>query len=347
MVNNLVNKDKEIFLENKFIESSYSFSVEEQKVIRILASMIKKGDSEFKEYNFRVLELAEFLGMNKKSAYRQMEVLAESLMSRYIKIKSKTKVGKWEMYHVIKNAKCENGILTLKIDDDMKPFYFALEEYTKYKLKNIIQFKHKYSFRIYELLKQYEHNKKISERIISISDLRTYLDIGNDEYKVYSDFKKRVLITSQNEINSKTDIRFEFEQIKGVRSVEAIKFKIASKPEQDELRQLEGQIDIEYQEINVLARLFYEETGVEFPIDKLKELVDQKGYEVVREYFINAKRFNYTKTPVGFFIKAIKDGWKIPVHMRNPKKSKASQQANFEQRKYEEGYLDSLYENLK
>lgn len=345
MVNSLVSKDKEIFLENKFIESSYSFTVDEQKIIRILASMIKKGDAEFKEYNFKVLELAEFLGINKKSAYRQMEELAESLMSRYIKVKSKNKVGKWELYHVIKNAKCENGILTLKIDDDMKPFYLALEEYTKYKLKHIIQFKHKYTFRIYELLKQYEHNKKIKERIISISDLRTYLDISDNEYKVYSDFKKRVLITSQNEINSKTDIRFEFEQIKGVRAVESIKFKIISKPKQEEPKQLEGQIDIEYHKFNTLARLFYEETGVEFPVNDLKELVEQKGYNVVRDYFLNAKRFNY-KSPVGFFIKAIKESYKIPEQMRNPKKSKAPQQGNFEQRKYEKDYLDSLYDNF-
>jgi hypothetical protein len=61
MVNNLVNKDKEIFLENKFIESSYSFSVEEQKVIRILASMIKKGDSEFKDI-LKIFQDSPYLG---------------------------------------------------------------------------------------------------------------------------------------------------------------------------------------------------------------------------------------------------------------------------------------------
>ncbi|OQA71425.1 MAG: Initiator Replication protein [Candidatus Dependentiae bacterium ADurb.Bin246] len=348
MVTDLTNaKDNWIFVENRFIEASYSFTPEEQKVIRILASMVRKDDEEFKEYKFKVLELAEFLEINKKNAYRDLEKVSGLLMSRYIKVRNKDKPNKWELFHVINKAKCEDGFLTLKIDNEMKPFYLALEEFTKYQLKNIVQFKHKHTFRIYELLKQYEHNKKIKERIIPITDLRTYLDISDNEYKVYSDFKKRVLITSQNEINSKTDISFEFEQIKGVRAVESIKFKIISNPDKEEPKQLDGQIqiDIEYHKFNTLARLFYEETGVEFPVNDLKELVEQKGYNVVRDYFLNAKKFNY-KSPVGFFIKAIKESYKIPEQMRNPQKNKVPQQSNFEQRKYEKGFLDSLYDNF-
>jgi hypothetical protein len=96
-----------------------------------------------------------------------------------------------------------------------------------------------------------------------------------------------------------------------------------------------------------LARIFTDETGDIFPINKLEELVETKGYDTVLNYFTNAKKFNYDKTPVGFFIKAIEEEYKIPdiKKKETPNTSYIPQKHNHKQRKYSPEYLNSLYEN--
>lgn len=214
-----------VYQENSLIQSSYYLSTNEQKLIRILSSFVNKYDSDFKEYIFNVTELAEKLGINSKNSYRELEKISSLLMSRYVKIKNPSNPKDWFMFHIIKTAKCLNGKITLKIDSDMKNFYLKLQQYTKYKLENILEFKNKHSFRFYEFLKQFENTKhgKTWERILEVENIKEILDISK-KYLLYSDFKKRVLLPSQKEINEKTDLYFAFEEIKTAKKVTAIKF---------------------------------------------------------------------------------------------------------------------------
>ena len=115
----------------------------------------------------------------------------------------------FDKFHLIKTAKLRNGILIMKIDEDMKDFYLKLNWYTKYQLKNIMQFKSAYSFRVYELLKQYEG---IGSRLITLEDLRIGLDIEKEQYPKYSNLKQKVINVARNEINPKTDIAFDYEE---------------------------------------------------------------------------------------------------------------------------------------
>ncbi|MCB2295785.1 replication initiation protein [Clostridium algoriphilum] len=211
-----------IYQSNKLIEASHSFTVLEQKLVRLLASMIKKDDIEFKQYKFKAMDLSRIVGIQQKNIYKSLDKITDKLMSRVITIRN-DKEQKFKKFHLIKTAEFENGILTMEIDVKMKEFYLQLKQYTKYQLKNIMQFKNIYSFRLYELLKQYE---KIGNRIITINDLRTALDIGVKKYAIYSNLKQKVINIIKKEINENTDIYFEYEEIKTNRKVTGIKFYI-------------------------------------------------------------------------------------------------------------------------
>jgi len=178
-----------IYQSNKLIEASHSFTVLEQKLVRLLASMIQKDDIEFKQYKFKAMDLSKIVGIQQKNIYKSLDKITDKLMSRVITIRN-DKEQKFKKFHLIKTAEFENGILTMEIDVKMKEFYLQLKQYTKYQLKNIMQFKNIYSFRLYELLKQYE---KIGNRIITINDLRTALDIGVKKYAIYSNLKQKVI----------------------------------------------------------------------------------------------------------------------------------------------------------
>lgn len=139
-----------VYQSNKLIEASHSFSVLEQKLIRMLASMIKKDDINFKEYKFTAIELSKILGIQQKNIYREIDKITDKLMARVIKRKNDTD-KRFKKFHLIKKVEFESGILTMKIDEEVKEFYLELKQYTKYQLKNILQFKNTYSFRVYEL----------------------------------------------------------------------------------------------------------------------------------------------------------------------------------------------------
>jgi len=80
-----------------------------------------------------------------------------------------------------------------------------------------------YSIRIYELLKQYQ---KLSMREYYLEELRHVLQIDPGIYEKYNDFKKRVILQAQSEINALTDIKFSFEEIKEGKRVIGLRFNI-------------------------------------------------------------------------------------------------------------------------
>lgn len=86
-----------------------------------------------------------------------------------------------------------------------------------------MQFKSIHAIRIYELLKQYQN---IGKRILSIKEIKDCCEV-NDKLKTYPNFKKKLLLISQREINQKSDMYIEFERIKKSRKIVAIKFKIS------------------------------------------------------------------------------------------------------------------------
>ena len=79
--------------------------------------------------------------------------------------------------------------------------------------------------RIYELLKQY---RKIGERVLPIAELREMLGIEAHKYQYINDFRRFVIDIAQREINSKTDIRFDYFELKQGRKITDIRFVIAA-----------------------------------------------------------------------------------------------------------------------
>jgi plasmid replication initiation protein len=58
-----LNKKSLVVQSNKLIEARYRLSVEEQKIVKILISQIRKDDKDFQDYEFRIKDLAELLGL--------------------------------------------------------------------------------------------------------------------------------------------------------------------------------------------------------------------------------------------------------------------------------------------
>ena len=118
----------------------------------------------------------------------------------------------------------EEGVIIFEVNKNVKPFILDLSNnFTQYYFENIARLKSSFSIRIYEFLKQYE---KIGSRKTTVTALRFFLNIDNDKYKLYGDFKKKTILVAQQELKEKTDIYFEFEEKKVGRRIEEINFII-------------------------------------------------------------------------------------------------------------------------
>ena len=223
-------RNLKVFKSNNLIEAKYKLSLNEQKLILLLASTIKPDDDDFKPIRFRITDLLNYLGFEDNTThYTYLRQLTEKLMTRVLKIwdlKRKTLLQiNWlssAEYHF------KEGIIELCFDPKLKPFLLKLKEkFTAYSLQIAVKFNSAYSIRIYELLKQYE---KIGERTISVEELREFLGIKKEEYRRYNDFKRYVILKAYKELKEKADIYFEFEEKKKGRKIEEIVFYIYKNP---------------------------------------------------------------------------------------------------------------------
>jgi plasmid replication initiation protein len=223
MKHNLVTKA------NALIEASYRLTVAEQKIILLLASKVQPEDEDFKEYTFAIVDFMSLLGIKNKGKYKEVQETTKKLMQKTFEFRTGnilTQIA-WlsgAQYHE------GEGKVTLVFHRWLRPFLLQLKkEFTRYRLENVIQLRSVYSIRIYELLKQYEGLKY---REFEIDTLRQMLGLTETEYRLYADLKRRIIIIAQKELAQKTDISFEFEEIKvGRGKVKAIKFLIKKNKE--------------------------------------------------------------------------------------------------------------------
>jgi plasmid replication initiation protein len=110
----------------------------------------------------------------------------------------------------------------------MKPYLLQLKEkFTEYELIYTLNFKSKYSIRLYEFLKSIHYNKKEAyTQIIPINKFQSMLD---SPYTTFKDFHTRVLKPAQKEINSYSDIVFSYELETSGRKTTQIKIEVKPK----------------------------------------------------------------------------------------------------------------------
>jgi hypothetical protein len=224
---------------NMLIEANYKLGVVEQKIILCLASNINPSDSDFKTYSLAIKDFNKMLGLKGTPKYTELRQITKDLMQKVFELRLNNKVIQvaWLSYVAYNETE---GTIDIRFDPFLRPYLLQLKkEFTSYKLENVVKLKSSYAIRIYELLKQYE---KIQERTFQLEKLRKLLG-AEDVYPAYGNFKQRVLVPAQQELQKKTDISFSIEEFKIGRRVDKVKFVINTKKkalQQEQLELFEG-----------------------------------------------------------------------------------------------------------
>lgn len=323
------------------MNSSYDLSLEEQKIILTLASMVQPTDEEFKPYNFKINDFMELLGVDTKTKYTEIPKITKELMKKVLEIQEGNTLLQVAWLNSARYEK-GSGMVTLKFSPDLKPYMLQLKEkFTQYQLANVLTMKSKYSPRVYEILKCNEF-KKQGYMNIEVEDLRKLLKTYN-MYPRYNDFKRKIIIKSQKELKKKTDISFEFEEIKTGRKVTALKFYIHSnkkisdseeavtkidtideekqdKPYIEESKQIiKNVLDIEID--NQIAEQFYSaaKENKEFNDDPVRLIYEVANY---------SKKQNINSNLIGWFKSTLKN------YIRPTVKPPLNNFNNYKQRQY-------------
>jgi len=219
--NSLVTKS------DSLIEARYRLSVQEQRLLAIMISDISPDDEDFKKYRYKITDILEWLGIEDKGYYKKIREITRRLLTRVVTIQQDNNTLFQTTWLAGAKYYFNEGVIELTFHPVLKPYLLQLKEcFTRYALKNVLELKSKYAFRLYELLKQYQ---AIGIRKFSLKELRELLGIKEGELKLWIHFKERVLEISKREINSKTDLTIDYKPEKTGRKITHIVFYVEAK----------------------------------------------------------------------------------------------------------------------
>lgn len=225
---NIVAKD------NRLIQKSrYSLSLMENKALLYLISMIKPDDKPGRIYTFSCAEFQRLLNWNKEASYVNVKAMFQRLgdVSMWIEgeVDGRQKEILVRYFHIVRLDQ-GTGDIDISFHEDMFPYLLDLQKhlvedgryFTTYRLQNVTLMKHRYSIRIYELLKSYQYNNQkwtfengtgseydIQMRIAgTVMDPKTRQAVSNvpEGWANWAVFRRNVLDPAVEEINKYTDI---------------------------------------------------------------------------------------------------------------------------------------------
>lgn len=220
----------EVCLSNSLVASKYSLTREEQNLVLLVASQVRKSDADFKTYKVSVADLNKATGV-KHNAHRIKE-LSLSIMKKPLVIPGTRAVVNW--FSCIEPVDKETS-LKVRFDKRLKPYLLDLETYTQAELSIVFAFKSKYSSRLYFLLKSvYGTQKSYTKRVVIAYETSSLIDMftmPTSYSQRYSMFKDRFLEVAVDEINNHTDIELniEYTELKTGRKITSIEFLISEK----------------------------------------------------------------------------------------------------------------------
>lgn len=296
---------------NKLVEARYNLPLSEQRLILTMIARIQPDDEDFKPYRISISEFAAFLGIDPNSMYRECKKITKKLLTRVVEINEPDGLLQTNW---VSSAKYVDGtgMVDLSFDPLLRPYLLQLKSgFTSCKLEMLLSFKSQYSMRFYMFIKQYS---TIGTRELTLIQLRETIGIADHQYRLYSNFRNRILIPCQKELQEKADLYFEFNEIKCGRRIEALHFKILNN-NQSLLTQVNKELGIVEQAelthdiINQLITLIPVEHRHKKAIQlNIKSFFHKSGAEFVKRniHYSNAKA---DKSYAGFFNKALTEDW--------------------------------------
>ena len=223
---------KKVLVEhNDLITAHYDMSAPEQDIFGLVLSQIKKEHPSDQLYQIFVKDIEELT--QKKVDYIKIKKTAKKLLSRVCTIIREN--GNPLYVSMISDAEhvVGSGYIEVGISPKLRPYLINLKaNFTKYQLRIFGALRSKYSKRIYKMLSQFKYTGVMR---ISVEELKKRLKLldhktGEEKFKDWTSFVRKVLEVSKKEINEFSDLKCTYKAVKTGRKFTDVEFKIARVP---------------------------------------------------------------------------------------------------------------------
>ena len=323
---------------NKLINARLNnLTLSQFRFFEVLVAQLDKGQPEFVKQRVYLRDFVENIGTKNKNEYQRAREITKSLMKHVIEIFEEPKIRQVNLFHEIVYDK-DLPYIEAVFHPRLVPYLLQLKEkFTSYDIRNVLPLSSVYAMQMYQLLKQYAN---LGTRTFRLEELKKVLGV-EDLYERYFDFKRRILLPSQKDLDKHCDITFTFKEIRKGRKIDSIKFKIYPRENRLSIDASDGQTVGEATTVfNLLRSLGLKENQI---IDTLKEYDEQKVLEIAK-YTHHKLNAGEVKNPAPYFLKLLKEDAEVSVR-QNLKKKERKKENELEESKIKiEGFKKEFEE---
>ncbi|WP_291566930.1 MULTISPECIES: replication initiation protein [unclassified Clostridium] len=324
---------------DSIIEARFSLTTKQNDILDMLFTEIQNDEAY--QYEISVDKYKHLYKVDTSNLYRDLKKAAKSFEGKgfYIVDKEKDEEIYYVWFSKIHYIPKE-GKIKVNIDPDLKKLLYEVKKKIYYDIEYTLNFGSSYSQRMYYYLKSFEDT---GWRKDAIENLQRKLDCPKT-YQNFANFKKYVLEVCKSEINSSSDIMFDYNVEKTGRKVTHIYFTINKKTDLINPQKNELALDLDSNEIDeIFIKNTIKEKINNEDIEKVIKAC-RAGFKAqdeildIREYLILnyscAKDYYYkTLGEEGVFIaillSAVKSNWHKNKKVNYKKKSvKSNKQSN-------------------
>jgi plasmid replication initiation protein len=232
----LMRKSELVVKSNRLVEASYRLGLNEQRIILYAICRCREEQKGlFPDAPVVITADAfaqQFPSIDKSNVYHQLKEAMDALYERSVTLyETDEDTGKEQVSKTrwISKASYVDGAGRIKVvfTPDVIKYVTRLEkEFTSYQLEKVGKMTSAYAVRIYELLAQH---REIGSRTLNLKWLRETLQIGPDEYKLTTNFIRKVIDVAVDQINDHSDLTVSYKPVKTGRAITDFAFKIKDK----------------------------------------------------------------------------------------------------------------------
>jgi plasmid replication initiation protein len=231
-----MEKSELVVKSNRLIEASYRLGLNEQRII--LYSICRCREEQkalFPDLPVTITADAfakQFPSIGRGNVYQQLKDAMDALYERSVTIHdidpvsghTRVKKTRW----ISEGAYVDGaGNVQVIFTPEVIKYITRLEaEFTSYQLEKVGHMTSAHAVRVYELLAQH---RDIGNRMLNLAWLRETLQIAPDEYKLTTNFIRKVIDVAVDQINKHSDLTVSYKSMKTGRAITDFAFKIKIK----------------------------------------------------------------------------------------------------------------------
>jgi len=219
-----ISPNRKISKSNNLIQAEFKLSVAEQRLILCAISQIDSRETP-KETVIKITaeQYSILFNIDKSTAYQQMQD-AQKRLSERKPVTLTDDNDKKEVAHWVSSITYYKNLGSVELTLSTKIMTYLTQltgSFTSYELRQVTRMNREYTFRLFELLTQH---RDFGRRKISIEKLRRWLQIEDGQYKLFKDFRIRVIEASVEEIKAHTNLYVRADYIREGRKVTHVEF---------------------------------------------------------------------------------------------------------------------------